>query len=83
MIDTWVHDGQGHVDEWPKAAALRLFLAEHNHRRVVIVDDEMEPADALAALTEREHLLVTPDHNLGVTLGELGRITGLVGGGRR
>lgn len=82
-IDTWVCDGADVPGEWPKAAALRMLLAENGYRRVVIVDDEMEADCALAALGEVKHLLIRPDHNIGVTLDELDRITGFLGGDAR
>lgn len=78
-IDTWVRDGQERPDEWPKAAALRLFLDSRDYHRVVVVDDELIEADALRALNGRRHLLVTPDHNTGVTFDEIDRIADFIG----
>lgn len=82
-IDTWVRDGRERPDEWPKSAALRLFVESHDYRRVVVVDDELIEDDALHALAGRKHLLVTPDHNIGVTFDEIDCIRGFIGGGCR
>ena len=82
-IDTWVRDGQEWPDEWPKAAALRIFQEDHDYQRVVIVDDEMVTEDALAALGEAKHLLIRPDHSTGLTVDELDCITGFLGGDAR
>lgn len=81
VVDTRISDDLWHGDEWPKAAALRRFVADHPESRIVIVDDEMVLSHAGENLAGHDYLLIVPDQNEGVTLDHIEDIRAFIGGG--